>query len=234
MLTALDGTSPDDKFIAYFQNFSNTYEDISVLKERYDSALCDERIAALAIGTRPDCLDKEKVKLLSEYKKRCDVWAELGLQTSNDETAKLINRGYKKETFEKAAALLKEYGIPCVVHMIIGLPGEGHEDYLNTAKYISSFGIWGIKIHSVYVMKDTVLADMYEKGVYTPPTLSEFSKACAECLGNIPESVVIHRLTGDCPKDLLVAPEWNKDKNAILKSITDYMAEHGIKQGSLI
>ena len=136
---ALEGANPTEKFIAYFQNFSNTYAPVSILKERYDAALVDKRIVALAIGTRPDCLDEEKVRLIAEYKKLVDVWVELGLQTSNDKTAEVINRGYGKEAFESAVSLLKKYDIPIVAHMIIGLPGENKSDALNTAKYISSF-----------------------------------------------------------------------------------------------
>ena len=232
--SALSKASENDKFVAYFQNFSNTYAPVEVLRERYDAALTDRRIICLAIGTRPDCLDEEKVKLIAEYKKRVDVWVELGLQTSNDTTAELINRGYKREVFEDAVTLLKKYGIPTVAHMIIGLPGEASEDAINTAKYISSFGIWGIKIHSIYVMEGTRLAEMYRSGSYTPPTLSEFVSTSAECIGMIPSSTVIHRLTGDCPKTLLVAPQWNSDKNKILSEITRYMESKGISQGSLI
>ncbi len=231
---AVHGAKPDDVFVAYFQNFSNTYAPLNILKERYDAALCDSRIKLLAIGTRPDCLDEEKVRLISEYKKRCDVWVELGLQSSNDKTAELINRGYKKDAFEEAVKLLGKYGIPCVAHMIIGLPGEVKTDAICTAKYISSLGVWGIKIHSIYVMEGTALADMYRAGDYIPPSLEEYADTAAECLGYIPESIIIHRLTGDCPRDLLVAPDWNSDKNAILKSITDAMEKRKIKQGSLI
>lgn len=232
--TALDLGEPTDKFIAYFQSFSNTYADIATLKERYDAALVDERIVALAIGTRPDCLDEEKVKLIAEYKNQLDVWVELGLQTSNDKTAEVINRGYGRTAFEEAVGILKKYGIPTVVHMIIGLPGESSEDAISTAKYISSFGVWGIKIHSVYVMDGTRLAEMYRDGIYTPPTLLEFADTCAKCVGLIPGDVIIHRLTGDCPRDMLIAPAWNTDKNAIISKITERMTELGIRQGSLL
>jgi radical SAM protein (TIGR01212 family) len=231
---ALASARENDKFIAYFQNFSNTYATIDVLKERYDAALIDSRIVALAIGTRPDCLDEEKVKLIAEYKKRLDVWVELGLQTSNDKTAEIINRGYPRSVFENAVALLKKYSIPTVAHMIIGLPDEDKTDAVNTAKYISSLGIWGVKIHSIYVMRGTALAKMYEKKLYTPPTLLEFCEICAECVGNISKSMTIHRLTGDCPRDMLVAPEWNKSKNEILDGIKKEMEKRGISQGSLL
>lgn len=232
--SAIIPSSENDEFIAYFQNFTNTYASLAVLKERYDAALISDKIKILAIGTRPDCLDEEKVRLIAEYKNRLDVWVELGLQTSNDKTAELINRGYHREVFENAVALLKKYGIPTVVHMIIGLPGEDSEDAVNTAKYISSLGIWGIKIHSIYVMEGTHLAEMYREGLYTPPTLEEFAETCANCLGHIPKDIIIHRLTGDCPKDMLLAPLWNVDKNKILSKITSYMTAHSIHQGDLL
>ena len=231
--SALKTAAEKDKFIAYFQNFSNTYADTATLKERYDAALIDSRIVALAIGTRPDCLDEESVRLIAEYKKRVNVWVELGLQTSNDKTAERINRGYGRATFEDAVALLKKYEIPVVVHMIIGLPGETGEDAIATARYISSFGVWGVKIHSIYVMEGTGLADMYYAGLYTPPTLDEFADICAKCVGHIQKSVIIHRLTGDCPRNMLVAPLWNADKNAIISKITERLTELGIRQGSL-
>ena len=231
---ALDSSKDGDKFIAYFQNFSNTYAPTHVLKERYDAALISQKIIALAIGTRPDCIDEEKVKLIAEYKKTHDVWVELGLQTSNEATAELINRGYKNEVFENAVALLKKYSIPTVAHMIIGLPGEGEEDAVKTAKYISSLGIWGVKIHSIYVMEGTRLADMHRKNLYTPPTLDEFCRACANCIGHISRSMTVHRLTGDCPRDLLIAPDWNADKNTIIAKINEKMKFLGISQGSLL
>ena len=145
-----------------------------------------------------------------------------------------INRGYGREAFEKAVALLKKYGIPTVVHMIIGLPGENREDAIKTAKYISSFGVWGIKIHSIYVMEGTGLAEMYREKLYTPPTLDEFAETCAKCLGYIPRETVIHRLTGDCPRDMLIAPAWNADKSSVISKINEKMTEMAIQQGSLV
>ncbi len=230
---ALEHSSEKDKFLVYFQNFSNTYASIETLRKRYDEALFDKRTVALAIATRPDCIDENVVRLISEYAKRLDVWVELGLQSSNDNTAKVINRGYRTEVFDSAVKLLKKHDIPVVAHMIIGLPGETREDAIETARHISSLGVFGIKIHSIYVMEGTALADMYREKRYTPPTLSEFAETAALCLGNISNKITVHRLTGDCPRDLLVAPEWNRDKYKVIEEINKKMAELNIRQGSI-
>ena len=224
----------DEKYVAYFQNFTNTYAPCEVLRERYDAALISDRIVALAIGTRPDCIDEDVCKLLYEYKARgLDVWVELGLQTSNDDTAKKINRGYKTELFEKAFNLLSKYGIWVVAHIIIGLPGEGRDDVLATLEYLKRFNLFGIKIHSIYVCEDTVLCDMYREKSYTPPTLDEFADVCVEVIGRLPKEWIIHRLTGDAPRELLVAPLWNLDKNGIYDALRKKMRERNIRQGSL-
>ena len=216
---ALDTAKDDELFIAYFQNFTNTYAPTEELKKRYDAALIDKRIKILAIGTRADCITEEICELIKSYTDEREVWVELGLQTSNDSTAALINRGYPKKTFIKAMELLKKHSIPVVVHLMIGLPGEGIGDYVESCRFVSSFAPFGVKIHSVYVMRGTRLAEMYEKKLYTPPTLSEYTDAVVYILRNLPSDTVIHRLTGDCPRDALVAPDWNADKNKILEEI---------------
>jgi radical SAM protein (TIGR01212 family) len=147
------------------------------------------------------------------------VWVELGLQTANDNTAKIINRGYPLATFEYAYKLLSEYGIRVVVHMIIGLPGEGECEVKQTADYIAALSPFGVKIHSIYVMRGTVLEKMYNENRYTPPTLAEYSALCAYTLSQMPEKTVIHRITGDCPRGALVAPQWNADKRGIIDAV---------------
>ncbi len=229
--SALEGSDPSDLFAAYFQNFTNTYAPKEVLRARYDAALIDDRIKLLAIGTRPDCIDEDVCALIAEYKDRCDVWVELGLQTANDKTADIINRGYHLDSFERAVKLLSEYEIPIVVHLILGLPGESFKDIKNTAEYISRINIWGIKIHSMYVMKNTVLAQMYERGEYTPPTLSEYAEAAVYVLTHISPDIVVHRITGDCPRDELVAPAWNSDKHRVIAEITSRLISREQKQG---
>jgi radical SAM protein (TIGR01212 family) len=231
---ALKDAKEDDKFIVYFQNFTNTYAPVSILKERYDAALIDKRIKVLAIGTRPDCIDREVASLIASYKDRIDVWVEMGLQSSSDRTAEIINRGYKTEKFTEAVSILREYGIDTVAHMIIGLPGESKADALSTAKYIGSLGIWGVKIHSIYVMKGTLLEGEYKEKRYTPPSLKEYVDICAEVVSIIPKDMTIHRLTGDCPKELLVAPKWNKDKTEVIKMINESLSKRGLSQGALL
>ncbi len=227
----LENASADDLFAAYFQNFTNTYAPVETLRERYGAALIDERIKVLAIGTRPDCISEEVCALIAEYKKICDVWVELGLQTANDKTADIINRGYHLDVFERAVKLLNKYEIPVVVHLIVGLPGETFAEIKRTAEYISRQNIWGVKIHSIYVMKGTRLAEMYEKGEYTPPSLAEFAEGAVYILTHISSDVIIHRLTGDCPKDELLAPMWNADKHKVISEITTKLEREGLSQG---
>ena len=233
VLAALDTARPDDLFIAYFQSFTNTYAPTDVLRERYDAALIDGRIKILAIGTRPDCIDDDICRLLAEYARKYEVWVELGLQTASDETARTINRGYTLDVFERALQLLKEYKIKTVVHTIIGLPGEDVDDVKATADYLAKKNLFGIKIHSIYVMRSTKLAQIYEQNLYTPPTLDEFCEGAAYMLSHISPDVVVHRLTGDCPKGELLAPEWNENKNDVLDAIRNKMERDGLVQGSL-
>lgn len=223
--------SEDDLFVAYFQNFTNTYAPVNVLKERYDAAIVDERIKILAIGTRPDCIDEDVAMLISSYKDRVDVWVELGLQTANDSTADIINRGYHRDSFENAMAILAKYEIPVVVHLIVGLPGEGISDIKETVEYINRFDLFGIKIHSIYVMQGTRLAEMYEKGEYTPPSMDEYTDSAVYILTHISPNLTVHRLTGDCPRDMLVAPEWNSSKSKIIDTIVYKMQKDGLRQG---
>ena len=228
---ALEKADAGEIFAAYFQNFTNTYDKPPVLKERYDAALIDERIKILAIGTRPDCIDEETARLIASYKERVDVWVELGLQTASDRTADIINRGYHRDAFENAMELMRKYDIPVVVHLIVGLPGEGLDEIKETVKYINRFDIFGLKIHSIYVMKGTRLAVMYENGEYTPPTLEEYVESAVYILTHIRPGLTVHRLTGDCPRDMLIAPHWNSSKTEIINTIVKKMQLDGLSQG---
>ncbi len=229
---ALKSARAGEEFIAYFQNFTNTYADTKTLKARYDAALISDKIRVLAIGTRPDCIDEEIASLLASYSEKHEVWVELGLQTANDETAKRINRGYSRDCFENAMRILKKHGLKTIVHLIIGLPGETLSDDKMTSEYISRFELFGLKIHSLYVMAGTRLEGEYKSGAYTPPTLQEYCEGAAYIVSHLSPSVVIHRLTGDCPAGMLVAPEWNKNKYAIIGEIERILSENNKEQGT--
>ena len=231
--SALANNSVSDGFIAYFQNFTNTYAPIEILKERYDAALISDRIRVLAIGTRPDCITDEIAELIAGYKSRLDVWVELGLQSSSDKTARLINRGYDTEVYFRAADILTSHGIPFVTHMIIGLPSEGEREVIDTVKAINASGAWGIKIHSMYVMEGTHLAQMYRNGEYSPIDEDEYVRLAALAIAYTAPDTVIHRITGDCPPELLVAPEWNRDKNKVINGIRCALESMNFRQGSL-
>ena len=220
-----------NKFIAYFQNFTNTYDTIENLKARYDAALCDEKIVALAIATRPDCINEEICKLIASYKSKLDVWVELGLQTSNDQTGKLINRGYLSSRFSKAIELLNKYHIEVVTHIMVGLPNETFEDIKNTVDFLNKHNIQGLKIHSCYVVDNTVLAKMYKSGNYTPITLEYYLEAASYILTHINPEIIIHKISGDAPKDLLLAPEWNLHKKWIMNGLDKLLKEKDLYQG---
>ena len=220
-----------NKFIAYFQNFTNTYDTIENLKARYDAALCDEKIVALAIATRPDCINEEICKLIASYKSKLDVWVELGLQTSNDQTGKLINRGYLSSQFSKAIELLNKYHIEVVTHIMVGLPNETFEDIKNTVDFLNKHNIQGLKIHSCYVVDNTVLAKMYKSGNYTPITLEYYLEVASYILTHINPEIIIHKISGDAPKDLLLAPEWNLHKKWIMNGLDKLLKEKDLYQG---
>ena len=219
------------KFIAYFQNFTNTYDTVENLKIKYDSALIDDRIVALAVATRPDCIDENIAKLLKSYTKKYHVWVELGLQTSNNETGKIINRGYDSEQFTKAVELLNQYNIDVVAHIMVGLPNETFEDIKNTVDFLNKHDIQGLKIHSTYVVENTVLAQMYKNGKYEPISLESYLNTVAYILTHISPNIIIHRISGDAPKDLLIAPEWNAHKKWILNGLDKLMKEQDLWQG---
>ena len=223
-----------NKFIAYFQNFTNTYDTIANLKLKYDSALIDDRIVALAVATRPDCITEEVVKLLKSYSEKYYVWVELGLQTANDQTGILINRGYSSKQFSDAVALLNKYKIDVVTHIMVGLPGETSDDLCNTIKFINNHNIQGLKIHSTYVIQNTKLAQMYYDGKYTPLELDNYLNSVVYILTHISPNIVIHRISGDAPKDLLIAPGWNAHKKLVINGVDRILKEKDLYQGKEI
>ncbi len=229
--TVLKNAAPDSAWILYFQNFTNTYAPVSVLRQRYDEALIDDRIKVLDIGTRPDCINAEVADLLAEYAQRYEVWTELGLQTANDRTAAAINRGYDLACFERAVRLLKARGLPVIVHIILGLPGETIEDIRHTVEVLNRCGIDGIKIHSLFIMKDTQLAEQYLRGEFTPISMQTYIDWAIEVLTHISPKTVVHRITGNCLRDRLLAPDWIMQRDLMIVSIDRIMMQNGWTQG---
>ena len=196
------------KYIAYFQSFTNTYGDEKYLKDLFTKIISYSEIVGLSIGTRPDCLSDEMIAFLGELNKSKEVWVELGLQTIHEATAKLINRGYELPVFEAAYKRLSDAKLKAVVHVILGLPGESDEDILETVRYLSALTptLFGIKLQLLHVLKGTKLAAMYEQKPFRIYELDEYCEIVGRCLQALPKETVIHRLTGDGPKKLLVAP----------------------------
>jgi radical SAM protein (TIGR01212 family) len=222
------------KFIAYFQSFSNTYAPLGVLEGLWREALSPRDVVGLAVGTRPDCIDGDVLGLLKDVAGERLVWLELGLQSASDETLKLINRGHTVAEFEGACLLAREFGIPVVAHVILGLPGETLEDTRRTAKLLSRLGLFGVKIHLLYIIRGSALADMYERGGYAPLTREAYAEMAADFLGRLDPKMVIHRVTGDPHPEELLAPRWALEKRKNLDALRRAMAERNIVQGSLL
>jgi len=222
----------EGKYIAYFQAYTNTYGEVEVLREKYEEALKEEGVVALAIATRPDCLSEEVLDLLEDMNKKVYTWVELGLQTVSDKTAKLINRGYTLETFEKALHNLRSRGIDVVVHTIFGLPGETKEDMLNTVKYIAENDIQGVKFHLLHLMKDTPLVKFYESGELEFLEQEEYIDLICTAVTMLPQNMVVHRLTGDAPRALLIGPMWSLKKWEVLNAIDKKFEDNNIYQGA--
>lgn len=220
-----------NKFIVYFQNFTNTYDTIQNLKNKYDAALIDSRIVGLSVATRPDCINEDVCKLLHSYLDKYYVCVELGLQTSNDKIGNIINRGYNSIQFTNAVNLLNKYNIDVVVHLMVGLPTETFDDIKNTVSFINNHKIQGIKIHSTYVVKETKLANLYQNNQYTPITLEYYLDCVTYILTHISPNIVVHRISGDAPKDLLLAPSWNVHKKWILNGLEKKLKEENLWQG---
>lgn len=218
-------------YVAYFQSYTNTYAPLSYLKQLFSEAMSLPEICALSIGTRPDCLPDETVELLSRLNKEKPVWIELGLQTIHEDTAKLIRRGYALPVFEDAYRRLKAAGLTVIVHVILGLPGESRARMLETVNYLGKLHVDGIKLQLLHVLKGTDLADLYASGGFHTLELPEYLELIGDCLKILPQETVIHRISGDGPKSILIAPEWSGNKRLVLNSIAKYLKEHHIFQG---
>ena len=221
----------EGKYIAYFQAFTNTYAPVEELKRKYNEALKQEGVVAIAIATRPDCLQDEVLELLEEINKKFYVWVELGLQTVSDETARKINRGYKLEVYEDAIRRLKERNIDFVTHCIFGLPGETKEDMLRSVYYIAHSGSKGIKFHLLHLMKHTPMVKLYERGEREFLSQDDYIDLICKSIAMLPEDMVVHRLTGDAPRDLLIGPMWSLKKWEVLNAIDKALVDNEIYQG---
>ena len=219
------------KYIAYFQAYTNTYGPIELLREKYEEAVNQEGVVALAIATRPDCLSEEVLDLIEEYSKKVYTWVELGLQTSNDETAKIINRGYDLSVFETAVKNLRKRNIDVVTHVIFGLPNENKEQMLNTIDYVAHSDIQGIKIHLLHVMENTPLEKFYNDGTLKLMDMDEYIDIICEAVTRLPENIVVHRLTGDGPRNLLIGPMWSLKKWEVLNAIDNTLKDRELYQG---
>ncbi len=210
------------KYIAYFQSFTNTYASVNRLKELFYEAIKPDYIVGINIGTRPDCLPNDVIELLKELNKIKPVTIELGLQTSNDAVAVYMNRGYKSEIYKDAVSRLKAAGIEVITHIIIGLPND---DPVLTTKFAVNCGTNGVKFHLLHILKNTKLAEEYEKGTVKPLELEEYAEILKRCISVLPNDVIVHRITGDGAKKDLIAPLWSADKKKTLNFLNKYLKQ---------
>lgn len=224
------GSAPD-AYIAYFQSYTNTYAPLPYLEALFTAAIRHPKVVALSIGTRPDCLPDEVLDLCARLNQEKPVWIELGLQTIHEDTAAFIRRGYPLSTFTDALARLRARNLETIVHVILGLPGEDRERMLATVRYLAKQDIQGIKLQLLHVLKGTDLASVYEQHPFPVMTLEEYLDLVIDCVALLPPGLVIHRITGDGPKRLLIAPLWSANKRLVLNSLTRRFKERGITQG---
>lgn len=223
---------PRAKYLAYFQAFSNTYAPVAVLRERYGTALAQPDVVGLSIATRPDCLPPEVIEYLAELNHRTYLWVEIGLQTVHEATASLINRAHDYETFVDGVARLRARGIRVCAHIINGLPGESRAMMLETVQAVAAQNIQGIKIHLLHVLKNTAMAQQYEHGLVQLMEKDEYVGVVCDQLELLPPEMIIHRVTGDGPRDLLIGPMWSLKKWEVLNAIDKELARRGTWQGA--
>ncbi len=225
------GKGENKKYIAYFQNFTGTYGNIDYLRNVYEKAIKHPSIVGIAIATRADCLSEEVFGLLSEFNEKTHLWIEIGLQTVNDRTAEIINRGYKTEVFTEKMKELNKRNIKVVTHVIIGLPNENKNDMFGTIDYINEQKTWGIKLHLLYILKNTELFEYYKRNPFEIMEKEEYISIVTEIISRLDKKIVIHRLTGDAPWKELYEPKWSTDKRGILNGINKILKEKKIYQG---
>lgn len=220
-----------NSYIAYFQAYTNTYAPAAYLRQIFTEAIQNPNIRILSIATRPDCLSPDVISLLKELAALKPIWVELGLQTIHEDTARFIRRGYDLPVFERAIHDLRNAGITVIVHTILGLPGESRKQMLQTVNYLNTQDIQGIKFQLLHILKDTDLADYYERHPFPLPDMETYFSILAEQLTHLRPDIVVHRLTGDGPKQLLIAPLWTGNKRQVLNQMQAYFKRHDIWQG---
>ena len=230
---------PGNRYIGYFQAYTNTYAAVDELMQKYTAVLDFPQIAGISIATRPDCLPPEVLQLFQDLKQRYPdkfIWVELGLQTIHEKTASFIRRGYLLSCFEDAVTALHRLQIPVITHVILGLPGETASMQLQTISYLDTQPIWGIKLQLLHILKDTDLGLLYENEPYryhSYETLEDYVSMVILCLEHLRPDIVVHRLTGDAPKELLLSPMWSLDKRKVLNTLHHEMKIHETYQGRL-
>ena len=229
----LQAKRPVGKFIAYFQAYTNTYGDLNYLNTIFSEAIAHPDIVALSIGTRPDCLNEDVVAMLSELNQQKPVWVELGLQTIHPQTATYIRRGYDLKCFENALTSLRAANIDVIIHIILGLPGESIDDILATISYLNKLPIQGIKLQLLHVLKGTDLATDYENGCFKVLSQDAYIDLLITCLEHLSPRIVVHRVTGDGPSNLLIAPNWSSAKRTVLNELHRQMRLRNTWQGKL-
>jgi hypothetical protein len=227
----LKNKAGDAGYIAYFQAFSNTYAPVERLRALYMEALSHPDVEVLSIATRPDCLPPDVLDLLEECNRIKPVWIELGLQTIHPKTADFIRRGYSLSCFDTAVSELRRRGIDVIAHVIIGLPGETAKDTLATVQYLNQSDIQGMKLHLLHILKYTDLAQLYLADPFPLPSLEEYCRILGQLLSHTRPDMVVHRITGDGPKSLLIAPLWTGQKKHVMNTILKYLKDHDIFQG---
>ena len=219
------------KYIAYFQAYTNTYGDVQTLKKMYETALSQEDVIGLSIGTRPDCVPEAVLDLLLDYQQQgYDVWLELGLQSAFDETLVKVNRGHGFKEYEQTLLAARAKGIRVCAHLIIGLPGETIEHYQSTLKKVLDLGVDGLKFHPLHVVKGTQLANEWRRGEYQPLEMQEYVNVVADLIAQAPEDMIYHRLTGTANKQQLLAPEWCSKKWKVLNAIEAKLIDQNRKK----
>lgn len=219
------------KFIAYFQSYTNTYAPKDFLEKAFLQVINRDDICAVSIGTRPDCLPDDILDMLGELNIIMPVWVELGLQTAKEESAEYIRRFYKNDIYKKAVAQLNARNIQVITHIILGLPNESKDDMLNSVRFAVESGTKGIKLQLLHILRNTDLCLDYEKGLFSALSLEEYMDILFDCIRILPKDIVVHRITGDAPKSHLVAPLWSADKKTVMNTINREMRKRNVLQG---